>query len=149
VKLPVVVDEVILNEDTPDVQFIESDVQKLQIFTPEYLLTIEQAIAVYIETKPYVDKKFNVSIMSVGLNIPSHHLSYYFSNVLCIKFTDWRNRLRVQYASELLREGLLDTLTLHVIASNSGFSNQTTFIEEFKRIYGSTPSNYFKSINAI
>lgn len=149
VKIPDVVEEVISNEEIPGDHVIEADSQKLQIFTPEYLLTIEQAIAAYIEAKPYVDKKFNVSIMAVGLNIPSHHLSYYFSNVLCLKFTDWRNRLRVQYASELLKEGLLETLTLHVIASKSGFSNQTTFIEEFKRIYGSTPSNYMKSVNVM
>ena len=36
------------------------------------------------------------------MNIPTHHLTYFFSQIHNEKYIEWRNRLRIEYAIELI-----------------------------------------------
>jgi AraC-like DNA-binding protein len=123
----------------------ENTLNRLQL-SDEYLLRIEQEIACYLLKKPFLATEFSLTRMSEETNIPTHHLSYYFNNVLHGSFSDWRNRLRIEYAMQLMADGFAKEHSLNAVSLESGFSSQVTFIRAFKSHSGQTPGEYLKSV---
>jgi AraC-like DNA-binding protein len=97
--------------------------------------------------RPYLQHDFNMAKLSVMVNIPVHHLAYYFREVKKISFTDFRNRWRVDHAKKLICEGKSKDLTLEAIGILSGFSSRNTFLNAFKKAEGISPSAYLSQIN--
>jgi AraC-like DNA-binding protein len=116
-------------------------------FSNEYELEIESAINNWIIAKKYLEVNASIISISTFTNIPVHHLSYYFNAVLKVKYTDWRNALRIEYAKEQMDSGLNKSITLEALSLESGFSSQSTFIRSFKNVFGCTPSEYIKTKN--
>lgn len=112
-------------------------------FQDEYLSHIEDRLAQWIGERKYL---FNASITSLSgeTGIPAHHLSYYFNHVLGVKYTDWRNSLRVNYAKMLLDEGITRRYTMDSLAEKCGFTSRATFFRVFKEVVGVTPMEYIK-----
>jgi AraC-like DNA-binding protein len=125
---------------------IEVEVQKQdkQLFSEDYILHIEQVIDEQIRLKMYADPGYKLLQMSAMSLIPVHHLSYYFNTIKDITFADWRNKLRIDAALELIENESNSGLTLNAIALKCGFSAQSTFIRAFRQITGLTPSDYMK-----
>lgn len=115
-------------------------------FSGDYLLKMEEQIADSLNEKPFLDTEFNLSVMSLVTDIPIHHLSYYFNNVLQLSFSDWRNKLRVQHALKLIDEGFARGHSLNAVSLESGFSSQVTFIRAFKSHTGLTPGEHLKLV---
>lgn len=115
------------------------------IFSTEYELEIESVIQNWIGEKKYLEHNATLAAFSSYTNIPIHHLSYYFNFILKVKYTDWRNTLRIEYAKNQMDTSLIKSITLEALALASGFATQTTFIKCFKNICGCTPSAYIKS----
>jgi AraC-like DNA-binding protein len=67
--------------------------------------------------------------------------------MLKVKYTDWRNTLRIEYAKAQIDSGSNKAITLEALSLESGFSSQSTFIRSFKNVVGSTPSDYIKLKN--
>jgi AraC-like DNA-binding protein len=84
--------------------------------------------------------------LAIAIKVPLHHLSYYFNDILKIKFTDWRNDLRIAYAINLMNSASMDTLTLEAIAEQSGFTSRSTFIRAFKNKTTLIPRDYIKQL---
>jgi AraC-like DNA-binding protein len=103
---------------------------------------ISKKVNSYIIDKPYINPSFTVSLMSSQTGIPAHHISYYFNVYLKVDFTTWKNNLRIDYAIELINNGLADKLTLDAILRKVGFLSRSTFISAFKKRTGKTPSDY-------
>lgn len=128
----------------------ESDSQKqkeLQLFTPEYIKTIEIALEIFKNKKRFLEANFKLAHVATDSGIPAHHLTYFFNYIQKVSFSDWRNNLRVEHAKVLFHQGETDKMTLHTISLNCGFSSQNTFIRAFKKATGTTPSNYLKSLS--
>jgi AraC-like DNA-binding protein len=117
----------------------------VQLFSEEYLQEMKDKLKAWIDQKQYLDPETTIATLAVQIKIPHHHLSYYFNTILEIKFTDWRNNLKIEYAATLFDQGLNNYLTLEAISSQCGFSSQSTFIRAFKNAKGMTPSEYMKS----
>lgn len=115
------------------------------IFSTEYLLEIESIIHNWIAENKYQELNATLDTFSKHTNIPVHHLSYYFNFILKIKYTDWRNKLRIKHAKEQIDAGQNKSITLEALAIESGFASQSTFIKCFKNDYGCTPSEYIKN----
>lgn len=115
------------------------------IFSTEYLLEIESIIHNWIAENKYQEHNATLDTFSKYTNIPVHHLSYYFNFILKIKYTDWRNKLRIKHAKVQIDAGLNKSITLEALAIESGFATQSTFIKCFKNIYECTPSEYIKN----
>jgi AraC-like DNA-binding protein len=115
------------------------------IFSTEYLLEIESIIHNWIAENKYQELNATLDTFSKHTNIPVHHLSYYFNFILKIKYTDWRNKLRIKHAKEQIDAGQNKSITLEALAVESGFASQSTFIKCFKNDYGCTPSEYIKN----
>jgi AraC-like DNA-binding protein len=119
----------------------------IPFFSNEYELEIELAISNWIAQKKYLEVNASLVSFSNYTNIPVHHLSYYFNALLKVKYTDWRNTLRIEYAKAKIDSGSNKTNTLEALSLESGFSSQSTFIRSFKNVFNCTPSDYIKTNN--
>ncbi len=109
-------------------------------FETDYILHIRHKVELCMEqVKPYLQPDCNIGYVSKLINIPAHHLSYYFREEKNQSFNDYRNEWRVNYAKNLIREGRAKELTLEAIGRLSGFSSRKTFLSVCKKIEGISP----------
>jgi len=115
----------------------------------DYIQLIGQKIdRCMMDHQPYLQKDFNLAELSVLIHIPIHHLAIYFREEREQSFLNYRNRWRIEYAKNLLKDGKGKELTLEAIGMLSGFTNRNSFITAFKRCEGTTPSEYLSNAEA-
>jgi hypothetical protein len=117
-----------------------------QLFSAEYIDDIANCLKAWEAELKFVNPDCSLMSLSLETKIPYHHLSYYFNTHLAIKFTDWRNKLRIENTCKEMQNGKTNALTIESIAFNSGFTAQSTFIRAFKVVTGITPRDYMKQI---
>ena len=121
---------------------------KNHLFETEYLKTIEmQAISAMKELRPYLSSDCNLFSFSKLINVPAHHLAYYFREVKGQHFNDFRNEWRINHAKTLIKEGRSSEITLEAIGMLSGFSSRNAFIADFKKSQGVSPGAYASRYN--
>jgi len=99
----------------------------------------------YIETqKPYINTGFSLHAISQVLNIPHNRVANCFSKQLKVAFPTYRNKLRIEYATDLLRSGTHLTTSIEGIAEMSGFKSKSIFYKIFKEEHGRTPTDWIK-----
>ncbi len=112
----------------------------------KYLQAIGNLIdACMKEHQPYLNPAFNMAMLSVLINIPVHHVAYYFKEVKNQSISEYRNFWRVEYAKKMIAEGKSKNLTLEAIARLSGFSSRNTFLVSFKKYEKMTPKEFMKN----
>ncbi|MFN5355027.1 MAG: helix-turn-helix domain-containing protein [Bacteroidota bacterium] len=114
----------------------------LELFSSEYIEKIEAMLQDFIGMQLYSEVDCSLSQISDKLRIPAHHLTYYFNNIKKESFSDWRNQLRIEYATRILKQGKSSQLTLEAIGLKVGFKSNSTFIRCFKKYIGQTPSEF-------
>ena len=119
-----------------------------QNFESDYILTIDETITFSMkEYQPYLQPDCNLAYISKLINIPKHHLAYYFREVKKQPFNDFRNEWRINHAKALIQEGKASEITLEAIGSLSGFSSRNAFITDFKKIESVSPGAYASRYN--
>ena len=98
------------------------------------------------EHQPYLNVDFNMAMLSVMINVPIHHLTYYFKETKKSSFPEFRNYWRVEYSKKIMSEGKSKNVTLEAIASLSGFSSRNTFLVSFKKYENMTPKEFLGKI---
>jgi AraC-like DNA-binding protein len=112
-------------------------------FESDYLNSIEEKAVSYMEQqKPYLEPDCNLAYFSKLINVPAHHLAYYFREVKKQPFTDFRNEWRINHAKTLIKEGKANEITLEAIGLQSGFSSRNAFITDFKKVEGVSPGAF-------
>lgn len=112
-------------------------------FEADYLKHIdEKAHEVMKEQRPYLHPDCNLAYFSKLLNVPAHHLAYYFREIKKQPFNDFRNRWRINHAKTLIEEGKANEVTLEAIGFLSGFSSRNAFITDFKKFEGVSPGSF-------
>jgi len=139
-------EELIDGDNADEVQLDQTIEKYVQLFSEAYLLEIKNKLNTWIEQNNFLDPETNISTLSVQIKIPQHHLSYYFNTILEMKFTDWRNHLKIEYAVSLLDNENHKNYTLEALSIQCGFLSQSTFIRAFKNAKGMTPSEYVKGV---
>jgi AraC-like DNA-binding protein len=143
-----IVTKPIQNNNDTTIPIIENKLATLStFFSKEYEIEIESIINNWIAEKKYLEVNASLVTFSKYTNIPVHHLSYYFNSILKVKYTDWRNTLRIEYAKSKIDSGSNKSITLEALSLESGFSSQSTFIRSFKNVFNCTPSDYIKTKN--
>ena len=117
-----------------------------QLFSDEYITSIEQLLQQSIVEQTYLQPNCNLTQISIELRVPVHHLTYYFNNIKKESFSIWKNQLRIEHAIGILDQGNVEQLKLEAIGLQIGFKSNSTFIRSFKKVAGKTPSDYLESI---
>jgi len=94
--------------------------------------------------KPYLDKEFSMHDIAVAMDVPNHHISYCLNQILQTNFANLKNRLRVEYSMNLLKQNETSTLSIEGIAQNSGFATRSSFYSAFKNVTGTTPTEFLQ-----
>jgi AraC-like DNA-binding protein len=135
------------DEIKADPQSAVSAKTRLKLET-DYLHHIYQKTESFMtENQPYLEPEFNLPQLSVHIQVPAHHLGYYFREVKKQTFNDYRNKWRVNHAKKLIEEGKAGEMTLEAIGMLSGFSSRNTFITDFKKFEGESPGSYASRFN--
>ncbi|MFZ4726549.1 MAG: helix-turn-helix domain-containing protein [Paludibacter sp.] len=124
-------------------QVSESVQKKSYVYEEEYMHFINEKIDECMSKHQlYLQKELNLPQLSVLLNIPTHHLAYFFSGYMEITFSDYRNIYRIEHAKKLITNQKTSLITLEAIALLSGFTNRNTFSKVFKDLEGVSPSAF-------
>ena len=116
-------------------------------FETDYLNQICNKVEGIMHTdQPYSQIDLNMARFSGIVDVPFHHLAYYFREVKKQSFNDFRNEWRINYAKNLILEGNAEDLTLEAIGLKSGFTNRSTFFRAFKRTEGIAPAEFLAKI---
>lgn len=147
IKDAIPLDTVHINEKYSNVTDFPSEKKKKpEFFSPDYIVNIEALFQQSIRKQTYLQPNCSLSKISDEIGIPAHHLTYYFNNIKKESFSNWRNKLRIEYALIILNQRTSDQLTLEAIGLKVGFKSNSTFIRSFKKVAGKTPSDYLESI---
>jgi AraC-like DNA-binding protein len=112
----------------------------------DYIENIRVLIEKWKEEFKFKDPNATMKSLSEDIDIPKHHLAYFFNQISNEKYIDWRNRLRVEYAMEILgREQKYDK-TIEVLGEESGFRSYSAFIRSFKQFTGKLPKDFIREI---
>jgi AraC-like DNA-binding protein len=122
--------------------------KKTSQFESGYLQSIDQTITFSMkEHRHYLLPDCNLANFSKLINIPTHHLAYYFKEIKKQRFNDFRNEWRINHAKDLIQKGKASEMTLEAIGSLSGFSSRNAFITDFKKLEGISPGAYAARYN--
>lgn len=94
--------------------------------------------------KYYLQPNLSLEKISDKLKIPTHHLTQMLSRAYGIGVLELINRMRVEYACDLMRQH--PQQPLNEIIESSGFASESTFFRNFKAIKNLTPSQYRESL---
>lgn len=128
-----------------DDELVESDKTELGLpieLVSGYLDKIDQLV---FDTKPFTDPEFTFEKLSKITGIPKSHLSYILRYHYEETFVEFRTRLRIQLAQELILDPSNKNLTLEAIGEMVGFPSRFTFIRAFKKITNHTPGEFLDS----
>ena len=115
-------------------------------FHDDYIENIRILIQKWREEFKFKNPNSTMKSLSEDIDIPKHHLAYFFNQIKKEKYIDWRNRLRVEYAKEILvREQKYDK-TIEVLGEESGFRSYSAFIRSFKQFTGKLPKDFIREI---
>jgi AraC-like DNA-binding protein len=136
--------EEIVTEENNIEEENENDEKYVQFFSSEYIKEIQIKVDNWILEELYLEVDCSFVKMAIQIQIPQHHLNYFFNTILDKKFTDWRNNLRIEFSKSLLEKDITKEITIEALALKSGFASQTTFNRAFKNYLGVTPSQFIK-----
>jgi AraC-like DNA-binding protein len=117
-------------------------------FDLEYIEKIKLLLSYWIEEKKYLDLDSSTFSLSKDINLPIHHVTYFFNNINDEKYIEWRSRLRVVHALSLINSEKGYVKTIESLGKESGFKSYATFIQSFKQVTGKLPKDYIKDLKA-
>ncbi len=92
----------------------------------------------------FLDSNLSLATLASRLSISTNHLSQVLNQNLGGGFYEYVNRLRIEYASELLLDEN-GNYVVEEIAFKAGFNSRSAFNSAFRKHTGTTPSEYRKS----
>jgi len=109
---------------------------------PEKSADLDRIVQYMEMKKPYLNANFSIHDVSRELNIPHLRVSNSFNKQLETSFPEYRNKLRVAYAVNLLQENAHFQMSIEGIAFQSGFKNKSSFYAAFRTVYQMTPTEW-------
>ena len=114
-------------------------------FSGDYLDKIRMLLEIWKKEMNFLNPDSSTHIMSREIGLPLHHVTYFFNQINDEKYIDWRNRLRVEYAIDLLNKQKGYNKTIEVLGNECGFKSYSAFFQSFKQITGKLPKDYIKN----
>lgn len=117
-------------------------------FHENYIDRIRMLLEIWRKEHKFLNPDSSTHIMSREIGLPLHHVTYFFNQINNEKYIDWRNRLRVEYAIDLLNRQKGYNKTIEVLGKESGFKSYSAFFQSFKQITGKLPKEYIRDIKS-
>jgi AraC-like DNA-binding protein len=95
--------------------------------------------------KPFTDQQLTLVKLAGQLDISENKLSQVINTKSQDNFFEFVNKYRVELVIEKMKSGKHKSSTLLGLAFDSGFNSKASFNRAFKRITGTTPSEFLKS----
>ena len=102
----------------------------------------EKTIAVLIKDKVYLKHDLTPQYLAAYLGISKNNLSQLLSRGMNLNFYDLINHYRIEEAKRILAKDVDENLKIVHIGYDSGFSSKSSFLRNFKKITGHTPSGF-------
>jgi len=115
-------------------------------YDEDYIEKIRLLLLNWIEQKKYLDAESTTSSLSKDIDLPIHHVTYFFNNVNDEKYIEWRNRNRIEYAMSLINSKNGYNKTIENLGKESGFKSYSAFIHSFRQITGKLPKDYIRDL---
>ena len=97
------------------------------------------------DEKPYLDGNLTIRHLAEISGIPSYHLSRILNETIGRKFFDFVNQYRIEEAKQRLTDPASSHLSILAIGLDVGFNSKSAFNAAFKKIAGTTPSDFRKN----
>jgi AraC-like DNA-binding protein len=117
-------------------------------FDEDYIEKIRLLLLNWIEQKKYLEAESTTYSLSKDIDLPHHHVTYFFNNVNDEKYIEWRNKKRIEYAISLINSKNGYNKTIENLGKESGFKSYSAFIQSFRQITGKLPKDYIKDLNS-
>jgi AraC-like DNA-binding protein len=104
-----------------------------------------QILEYFENNKPFLKQNITINEISIDINIPLKLLSFIINQYFKLNFNDFVNKYRVHWIVKRMQNGDLDRYTLISISQEAGFSNKTTFLSAFKKVYNCTPTQFLQN----
>ena len=117
-------------------------------FSEDYLDKIRMLLEIWKKGNKFLNPDSSTHIMSREIGLPLHHVTYFFNQISNEKYIDWRNRLRVEYAIDLINRQKGYNKTIEVLGKECGFKSYSAFFQSFKQITGKLPKEYIREIKS-
>jgi len=127
--------------------FNSSNLKNSKLETSIHLNEAEMLIDYLQVKKPYLKTDFSLHQITKDLDLPQAKVIDIFNLHLKMSFPKYRNKLRVDYAIELIKNNDHLVTTLHGISQKAGFKNKTTFNSAFKEYMNCTPTEWIEKNN--
>lgn len=98
------------------------------------------------EEEPFLDPLLSINGLAEKTGIPQYKISYTLNNVMKQSFFDFINNYRVKRIKTRLQTGEAEKYSLLAIALDCGFNSKASFNRVFKKLTGTTPTQYLKTI---
>lgn len=113
-------------------------------FHEDYIEEIRLLLENWKKENKFLNIDSSIYKLAEEINLPIHHVTYFFNQINNEKYIDWRNRLRVEYALSLIDNQKNFDKTIVVLGTECGFRSYATFINCFKLVTGKLPKEYIK-----
>lgn len=94
--------------------------------------------------KPYLDNNLTLAELATRMDIPRHQLSQVINTAFGVNFFEFVNQYRLQEFKIQALDPSNQHLSLLGIALECGFNSKATFNQAFKKLEGTTPSDFVK-----
>lgn len=105
-------------------------------------IIIERLKSYLVEEKHFLDSELTLEKTAQALELSQGHLSKIINTELNVNFKEFINFLRVEEAKNYLIDSEFSNYTLVAIGLEAGFNSKSAFNASFKKLTGTTPSQY-------
>jgi AraC-like DNA-binding protein len=114
----------------------------------KYEAEIEAIENLISHEKPYLKQGFSINELSLKLGLPAKLVSFLINSHFDKNFNDFINTYRVSHVIDCIKAGDLHNYTLYALATQAGFSNKTSFVNAFKKVHNTTPSQFIANMES-
>lgn len=98
----------------------------------------------FIDEQPYLDPGLTIEKLAQRMGVSRHYLTQVINENFKKNFYQFVNGYRIEAVKQILQNPDNKTINLLEIASETGFNSKSTFNTTFKKLTGTTPSQYRK-----
>jgi AraC-like DNA-binding protein len=100
---------------------------------------------IFQDQQVYLNPELSLNILSEHLGIPAYQVSEIINRHYELSFFDLINQFRINEVKKRLADPAYNHFSVLAISMDCGFNSKSSFNNAFKKITGTTPSEYRKS----